>query len=183
MRFTLYYRGRLKANGDLKHKQALRRYFHRQLDNLWNTLPLSHLAPELDKPSTSSIVTKEIGNWKFSSIVNTKLHTLAELDIIMLRPGSKRVIAQGGDIDNRLKTLLDALSIPIGPEQIPSKDTQTGDETPLHCLLEDDGLIVGVSVSADQLLDCKDTSEVVLLVRVSISGTVATRGNLSLIGR
>ena len=181
MRFTLYYRGRLKANGRPKEKQALRRCFHVQLRNLWDNLPLSSLAPELHKPVSESIVTKEIQNWKFSSIVNENLRTYAELDIIMLRPGSRRVTASGGDIDNRLKTLLDALSIPNEPGQIPGNDCPATDETPLHCLLEDDARIEGLSVSADQLLDSTDPSEVVLIIRVNISGTSATRGNLSLI--
>ena len=182
MRFRLYYRGPLKANGDPKEKQRLRKEFHLQLKDLWNKWPLSGVAENCLNPDSDSNVIEEIEDWKFSSVVNEKYSLIAELKITILRPEDSGNVITGGDLDNRLKTLLDALSVPPHPNQIPEGDSQSKNETPLHCLLEDDKLVIGLSVSADRLLDSQDPSEVVLMIRVDISGTKVTRGNLILIG-
>ena len=55
------------------------------------------------------------------------------------------------DIDNRLKTLFDVLTVPDhnqGYEHLTSAD----DEKPFFCLLSDDKLISKVTVQTDKLL-------------------------------
>lgn len=105
---------------------------------------------------------------------------MAHLDITILRPEEPgSIVTFGGDIDNRLKTLLDALSIPK-PDQIPQGDAQGNDEDPLHCLLEDDNLITGLNVSVDRLLGESDPSNVLVLILVDISATKGTLANLEL---
>jgi len=107
-------------------------------------------------------------------------HLTADLDITLLRPGSPGVLS-GGDIDNRLKTLFDALTIP-NKDQIPSSDTPDPDASPIHCLLEDDGLITGIRVATDRLLDSAvGRSEVLLVIRVAVSCTRTTLANLDLV--
>jgi hypothetical protein len=45
------------------------------------------------------------------------------LKITLLRPEEPgAIILQSGDIDNRLKTLFDALSVPAQPNQLPKND-------------------------------------------------------------
>ena len=89
------------------------------------------------------------------------------------------MITQGGDIDNRIKTLLDALSIPQA-NQIPSRDVPRDDEDPFHCLLEDDNLITGIRITTDRLLACSNDKEVLILMSVDVSCTRATLENLGL---
>ncbi len=59
-------------------------------------------------------------------------------------------IRREGDIDNRLKTLLDSFTMP-DQNQTPDGSPDTG-ETPFFCLLEDDKLITGLAVKTDRLL-------------------------------
>lgn len=101
MNFTLTYDGDLKANGSVKHKHALRRAFHRQLSQFWKATPFS----ELKNPSES--LTTNIGKYRFFPMVSAARNEIAELQVQMLRPGVGPgfIIGQGGDIDNRLKTL------------------------------------------------------------------------------
>ena len=55
----------------------------------------------------------ERGGYLFTPVVTTRLNLIAHLDILFLRPGNPgSLITHGGDIDNRLKTLFDALQIP-----------------------------------------------------------------------
>lgn len=100
----------------------------------------------------------------------------------MLRPeppGS--IITQAGDIDNRLKTLFDALKVPKEASALPPNDDPQEGETSFFCLLEDDNLITKVSVGTDRLLDpCQSSSEVVMLIHVTTKATRASYANTGL---
>ena len=83
-------------------------------------------------------------------------HVICKLDILMLRDGPPgRVLT---DIDNRLKTIFDALKKPKGPSEL-GANTSEGqrvpgpDEDPFFVLVEDDSLITHVSVASDTLLE------------------------------
>jgi len=171
MEFTLYYRGPLKANRGVKEKQELRRHFHSQIKLLWNQKPLKGFQKRLLDQSVedkSLNIIKEIAGFRFAPLVAEKVSLVAELDITLLRPeppGS--IILHSGDIDNRLKTLLDALKVPDSPDALPSGETPSEDENPFFCLLEDDSLITRISVSTDRLLEpTSSPSEAVILIHV-----------------
>jgi hypothetical protein len=184
MRFTLHYRGSLKANRGAKDKHALRRYFHGQLRCLWEQPPLLDYRDYLSENVKSGEISliHPIGQFKFAPLVSSRLHMIAELDITLLRPGPPgNLISQSGDIDNRLKTLLDALKVPKEPTALPAGEVPLADEDPFFCLLEDDTLITAVSVATDRLLEhTVDSSEVVLLVHVTTRTTRAIWGNTGL---
>ena len=180
MRFRLYYRGPLRSNGNRRDKQALRRKLSPQLRELWNQAPLVDQKDDFLNPNYEGSVIKKVGDWNFASVVNSRNYLVAELDITLLRPEEPgSVITQGGDIDNRLKTLLDALSIPQS-NQIPRDDVPGADEDPFHCLLEDDNLITSIRVTVDRLLDGSDKEEVLIVLGVNVSCTRATLENLGL---
>jgi hypothetical protein len=66
-------------------------------------------------------------------------------------PGSA---IQAGDIDNRIKTLIDALRPPRSQNELVGEDaTPRSDEDPFICLLEDDRQVSHLSVETDTLLD------------------------------
>ena len=74
------------------------------------------------------------------------------LDILFLRrdnPGN--LIERGGDIDNRIKVLLDAWRRPRDANEVRGQQPAEG-ESPFFCLLEDDRLINEVKVNTDRLL-------------------------------
>ena len=74
------------------------------------------------------------------------------LDILFLRrdgPGS--LVKSGGDIDNRLKVLFDALRMPQTCDEV-CGDSPALDEDPFFSLLEDDKLITKVQVETNWLL-------------------------------
>lgn len=182
MEFTLFYNGNLKANGNARHKQEIRRHFHSQLKNLWKQIPLDSYSEKWlnlkGEGGAESIITS-VGKFKFAPLVNEGYHLIAELNIMLLRPeppGS--IITQGGDIDNRLKTLFDALRMPKINE-IPSGDAPKDEEIPFHCLLEDDNLITKVSVKTDRLLDASQyPSDIILTIHVTTRNVLTTYGNI-----
>ena len=185
MEFTLYYRGILKANGGAKEKHELRRIFHRQLKELWHQKPLINFQKTMLDTTTknqSLNIIKKIHNFELDPLDTEKATLIAELSISLLRPeppGS--LILNSGDIDNRLKTLLDALKVPASPGELPPEEKPGPDETPFFCLLEDDSLITKISVSTDRFLEPGlNKSEVVIQIHVVTKHIVVYMGTIGL---
>ncbi len=202
MEFTLYYDGALKAAGNRNkrkdHKHEIRRAFHGQLKKLWSQVPLDGSAdlprdpanpdltitesegPEGDRDGSSVI--KVRGGFRFAPLVCSELRIVAELSGTLLRPEPPgRIVTQAGDIDNRLKTLLDALKTPSGPGELPGGASPGPDEDPFFCLLEDDNLITRLDVRTDRLLvPNADSSDVRLLLHVKTRPTSVALGNVGL---
>jgi len=117
----------------------------------------------------------------FAPLISKRIDIVGELDIIFLRqqaPG--QLISEGGDIDNRVKTLLDALRMPSKAEVQSLGAATDQDPNPMHCLLQDDALITKVSIETDRLLKSATQHEMVAIVQVKTRLSKVTTGNLSL---
>jgi hypothetical protein len=186
LEFVLYYRGRLRANGKPRDKHEIRKAFHSQLAQLWAHKPLNELAstllrnPEDSTPGGLSIL-ERVGAFTFAPLICSKLHLFASIAITMLRPEPPgKILTQAGDIDNRLKTLFDALKMPSLAELPPGAAPETNEE-PFFCLLQDDNLITKLAVETDRLLDSSaESSEVVLLLHIWTSKLVTIWKNIDL---
>ncbi len=189
MEFRLVYQGPLKTGGkDNKHE--IRCKFHPQLRKLWEQPPLQYYVPTLPMPPQMYPPPKYVlephvvGDFKFRPLVTAGLNLIAQLDILLLRPEPPgALIVQGGDIDNRLKTLFDALRMPKEAKELPGSARPGAGETPFFCLLEDDALVTAVSVDTDKLLEETQSADWVhLFIRVRVRGTTLTGHNIALIG-
>jgi hypothetical protein len=184
MEFRLLYDGPLLATSRTdkrnQHKHDVRRVFHKQLRRLWETNPYLKIrasrvttAKGGSIPETTYDLEKiadnfRIGAFRCVPLVTSELELACGLDILFLRydqPG--KTLIQSGDIDNRLKTLLDALRRPQTVEE--ACGSPEADENPLFCLLEDDSLITNLAVTTDLLLDPgRDLNDVRLIITVKI---------------
>ena len=90
----------------------------------------------------------ERGGRRFLPLIRDTLALKCFLRITFLRREPPGRVYQGGDLDNRLKTFFDALSVPK-EEQVINDPTMAD---PIYCLLEDDALICGFSVETHRLL-------------------------------
>jgi hypothetical protein len=123
-----------------------------------------------------------VQNHVYAPLVCNRLHLLAELDILLLRPERPGgIVTSGGDIDNRLKTLFDALGVPTQPQDIAADVMPSSNESPIFTLLEDDQLIARVNVDTDRLLAAPTLDHVRLIMRVSLRARKIVWGNMSLI--
>jgi hypothetical protein len=105
-------------------------------------------------PRNSEVLAQKFayGGFRFVPLVTRDLTLACGIDILFLRPDSPGgAVINSGDLDNRLKTLFDALRVP-SPGEMNSKLTPQEGESPFYCLLEDDRLITKVSVETDILL-------------------------------
>jgi hypothetical protein len=84
-------------------------------------------------------------------LVTEEMCLRCSLDILFLRPEEPGMIIRAGDLDNRMKTLFDALRIPSNLAEAGGENSKDGEE-PIYCLLEDDRLISEVHITTDHLL-------------------------------
>ncbi len=155
MQFTLTYSGELRSNDRPNHKHDLRKAFHSQLRVLWQQSPLLELQhwynPSGEKTPVN--LNRRVGPFRFVPLVTADLYMVCEPSIFMLKPEPPgAIVTQGGDTDNRLKTLFDALRFPKDMSELPPGAVVEKDQDPFFCLLEDDALITAVSVKTDRLL-------------------------------
>jgi hypothetical protein len=174
--FRLTYDGPLKPGTQSttrrEEKHAIRCVFNRQLQEL-----ISYRTDVLESELRARLPVKGLptvkrGNFVFFALVRESLNLVCDLDILFLRrdePG--KLISFGGDLDNRIKTLFDALRIPQDDNEVRGFEPE-GESKTYACLLEDDKLITGFRVTTDRLLEpAKSESEenhVRLIINVEV---------------
>lgn len=209
MKFTLTYEGELGSNGRPAKKWEIRQYLHPQLVELWRVNPVlkmaereriipsqgpfhyidQHHSVDAVRPLRPDPPTDVIdlgapiarGGRKFLPIVRESFALNCALKIIFLRKEEPGRVYQGGDMDNRLKTLFDALAVPSA-DQIVSDGGNPDDA--IYCVLEDDRLITGFNIETHRLLTRPGVSEqhVQLLIEVEIRLTQARSYNQFFLG-
>jgi hypothetical protein len=125
---------------------------------------------------------EKYGAW-FRPLVRESYALHCGLKVVFLRKEPPGKIYQGGDIDGRIKTLVDALTMPRHAEQI--LDTEnSGRLNPIFCLLEDDSMISGFEVESERLLgDQNNAADFVrLTIEVDVRVRQATIYNQSFLG-
>jgi hypothetical protein len=178
MEFRLVFEGSLKSGqsgGVAAEKHTIRKAIHKQLAQLWQIVPDLKMRSDEHSilsapPATSNprIITmaaalpreslwKTLGDkfdkcgCKFVPLVSRHLGLTCGLDILLLQKDKSTLIGPTADIDNRLKTLFDALQVPQDCNGI--EGTKELDEDPyFFCLTEDDCLITDVRVTTDKWL-------------------------------
>lgn len=157
-----------------KNKQEIRKKIHPQIRNFWKLneafvnnedrnggeTPI-HPGPRgvifgtIGREHTVRALSNQFStfNYNFVPLLTKQLKVLCELDVLLLRPGKPGKLLNAGDLDNRLKTLFDALTMPQFESQLGPYKTPEDDEKPFFCLLEDDSLITKTTVEADTLLE------------------------------
>lgn len=163
------------------HKHNIRKDFHSQLKQFWekNTF-LKSAAVEpaqygVDKqqsdfeaiwcPDKNGQVplSKAVANvhqkygYKFVPLVRKDWLLVCNLRILLLRQDGTHSLISAGDIDNRVKTVIDALTMPTSQLQLEKHENPAANEDPFFCLLENDRLITGLEVETDRLLKTVDS--------------------------
>jgi hypothetical protein len=142
------------------HLHSIRRDFHGQLKVLWHSHPILNAlrtASEeyCNRPHGPRLREKfQEGSFNFLPIVTSGNGLICMLDILLLRHGPPGEVPT--DIDNRIKTLFDALQKADGLGQLETKSGElkpAKGEDPFYVLLQNDKLITHVSVTSDMLLE------------------------------
>ena len=186
MEFHLVYDGNLLKPSQLGRrrvweKHALRGFLSSQLKKLWETHPVlkayADKVVEIDdndrpvrppKPFLEHLADQHrVENVRIIPITTEANGLVCSLDVLLLQPAFHGVMTHG-DIDNRLKTLLDALTKPK-PGQLKKEHGDPPDPDPMYCLMEDDKQVTGLTVKADRLLYPMDGNQddTIAIIRVT----------------
>lgn len=185
MEFRLVYEGHLPAQGARsEHKWAIRRALHPQLETLWAQHPaLREHRSWLDVPPVpgqTSVMVERSGTW-FAPLVTSRLNLYAEVSVLLFRHQPRgAVLSEGGDVDNRLKTLIDGLRLPHARQEIRDESTGGPLPSPFYCLLEDDSLVTKASLESEQMLRPGKPDEVLAILTVVVRKFQVTYDNLGL---
>lgn len=178
MKFHLVVRGSLPSNkrGTVDAKQRIRREIHSQLSTLFDTHPtLANLGGSPGRVEAVADDYQRCG-FRFVPLVREANSMACSLDIVLLRRDEPhRVMSGSGDLDGRVKTLIDGLRMPQQCSELGGAGPED-DEDPFFVLLEDDRLIYDIRVTSDRLLVPADPGErhrdVVALIRVHVTTIV-----------
>jgi hypothetical protein len=203
--------GRDPVNGQsdplAAHKHTIRQCFHTQLKQLWKTDkflstyvvdPKAYPNPRhisdtnaywgdtTEKIPFAEAVARQFPmfGYRFVPLVQKQLSLLCGLDILFLRRDIPGSVISAGDIDNRLKSLIDALRLPQNASELVGHDKPGTDEDPFFCLMQDDNQVSRLTVETDTLLDPSSGSNVDLsrarvIVTVDLRPYYVTNLNLS----
>jgi hypothetical protein len=172
MMFKLIYDGPLPADkdGTAAIKQAIRRQIRPQLRELWHTHPFLNGDDALIPALASEF---ERFGYRFVPLLRRNNHMVCRIDMLLLLRQTPYGPMLNGDLDNRVKTLLDGLRMPGQRSEMGPGDTgPTADETEFFVLLEDDASICEFQIRTDQLLAPKRpdqaSRDVIALLEVQI---------------
>jgi hypothetical protein len=119
---------------------------------------------------------------KFRPLVRESFALHCGLEVLFLRREDPGKVYQGGDIDGRIKTLIDALAMPQHKEQVLEKP---GAAPTIFCLMEDDSLVSGLHIESERLLGDGEehpADYVKLVIEVDVRVRMATIYNQSFLG-
>lgn len=192
--FKLLYEGKLPATTSsqrrVPEKHQIRKVLHQQLKELWSTHPILSKMKEANvslpgvplgeyvKFIEATARKYQICGYRFVPVVFRDFSLSCALDISFLRRDDLPLVEKwGGDLDNRLKTLFDALRMPRNGDEIGTAKPAP-DEYPFYVLLEDDSQITKISVAANKLLTPPRpegyAEDVHLLISVSVNVIAST---------
>src|SRR6266508_708017 len=200
VKLTLTYDGELPSSGNkpkVAETWAIREHISPQLAELWkispalrqaaknsvvpidrgfgwadtyhrSTAPMAELPMKANEINLCAPISRDGVN--FLPLVRDTFALVCSLQILFLRKEPVGRVSQGGDLDGRIKALIDALKIPdlgqIPPQKRNSQET-------MYCLLEDDALVTGLAVETRQLLSRPGTTEKEVRLVIDVDVRVA----------
>ena len=181
MKFKLVYVGEVKINPKKRsqHLQEIRDILSPQLKRLSEISPYNEIKSRLEKKGKAI---KTVAGIKFFPLITPDLNLLAELDIQILHP--ELLETPRADIDNRMKTLLDALKRPQNAHEIAEHMNK---KDICYTLLDDDHLVTKMTINTSHLLYKSPTLkknhdyELLIIITVNIKASKGTPDNLAVI--
>ena len=145
MQFRLTYEGLLlgasRNNTRAAHKHQIRQVFHKQLKKLFDVHPAFEALKQVTaegEPKYEHITRRhEQYGYRFFPLATNELSLSCTVRVLFLRPDLPGHVISSGDIDNRMKTIFDALRLPHSEAELGGHVPQE-DENPFVVLLEDD---------------------------------------------
>lgn len=152
----------------------MRKSFHHQLAKLRGKEPFV----DLDSPAYNA-ATKEFKGQRFTPFYGDYVRVQAAVDITLLTglPAKKSVVSSG-DLDNRLKRIIDALRMPQQAQEVLDEPIAADR---CFCLLQDDSSVSRVTAQLGPYLAGDDETSSFAFVRVRATPIAVTPDNISML--
>lgn len=187
MNFTLFYSGRIRSSNkrNVKHINDIRCKLSPQIRQLYDCNPLKSIDAKCEPGSHTAQDVRtytKIAGRDYSSLVNKGLGLACQINVIFYEAtGTISVANDIGDVDNKAKTLIDALKLPSNDEVDKLSDELM--QSTVHCLLMDDAFLWGVDLKRRRLLHPELRKEKTLTqIDVQVMPTSVTIANIGLFG-
>jgi hypothetical protein len=158
---------------------VIRDYLGPQIEKLWGKEEFRVGESELAPVSTKTMLGRQ-----YVPLVGLGAPLEVDLSVLLLRrdnPAS--LFVSGGDLDNHLKTLFDALQTPASAQECGEDPALGGEERrPIFTVVENDRLITGLTVRSERWLTTENLNEVLVILDVTLRVTKVTWGNMPLLG-
>ncbi|SMQ85562.1 hypothetical protein SAMN06295905_2849 [Devosia lucknowensis] len=182
MEIVLTYRGRIPSKASNKSAiWDMRKSFNHQLRKLWGKEPFDVLKKWEDSNFTAGGAEFRIhqGEQLFVPLYGNLIGVGVDLDIRLLAgmPTQKAVLSSG-DLDNRIKRIIDALQ---APAQVGEHIDGLEPNGRWHCLVDNDSAVVGLSAKLGAFLDGGDPSESFATIIVRPVPLRVTWANMSML--
>jgi hypothetical protein len=171
--FSLVYTEVIRSsnNNSTKRKSDVRRALDKQLRPLWEMQPFKNIDNQIDPKfrdkNIQSYIPRKIGLIEYVPLISNANYLFAELEITSLTKAIGQPYLhpfKNGDLDNKIKTLTDALRRPQNNDE--AKHDTAADDDRIFCLLDDDILISKYTVESHPLLHPDFNELTRILVRV-----------------
>ena len=152
----------------------MRRSFHHQLAKVRKSDPFNVLDREFFTNSA-----RTIREQRFAPLYGKHVKVQIMLDLVLLTGTPERKSAlSSGDLDNRLKRIIDALRMPSQADEV-YEDPISPDTC--YCLMDDDSGVSSVSAKLGPFLGSNDPEESFVFIKARGTPEAVTLENLALL--
>jgi hypothetical protein len=186
MQFRLVFEGEIRSSQNpdkLRMVHNIREQLAPQVEGVWEYPPYSDVLDwRLQQPPGELSIYKSYQNHVFLPLVAERVGLCGEVDILLLRRQPKgSIISSQGDLDNRMKMLIDALRAPTPSEVQALQKKGLLHDGPHYCVFHDDNLITNLSINVDRLHgQASDSIKTVAIITVSVKVAQAMIGNMNM---
>lgn len=180
MDFTLRYEGPLPASGNkgrirdgrLEKLWQMRRSFESQMAKLYERQQIltGDGGPEFRAAANAARQPIKAMGFEFVALVRPSMKLSCTLDIrLSVNHDVPSVLETNGDLDNRVKSIIDTLTVPRNAEEIRAFGPAP-EEQPFACLMENDALVTAFSVECGRYLgDTPDPQHAAMEIDVTVT--------------
>lgn len=171
VKFRLKYDGPLPSasngNSRRKEKNQIRWKLHHQLVTVVMEGNFGAFKKR-DEGEAATFARRKFKDCRFGAVISASHELICNLSIQLERRDLiGGIFSPEGDLDNRIKTLLDALRLPQNENEVMPPDDPNQKKTCL-CLLEDDSLITGLNIQTITSLEDLPKGHVRLSIDVEV---------------
>lgn len=175
MDFFLTYQGRVKSSKDVQMTNDFRKSFSKQLMRMKDDPRLTDWIEELSNPKDEIKGARNFNSIDFVPFFGISSRTTVELQITMLSGLAAKSPINSGDLDNRMKRIIDGLRCPQQQNEVPVDSIFENNRC--FCLMSDDSILTNLRMEIYPNLSSKTEHETFVMIKIKVRAISLTWQN------